>query len=174
MQGFQLIQLTHWKRARRASPATVSIKSFQLIQLTHWKRDDVISQKVPTCLVFPTNPINALEARLETRVSAALRHQFPTNPINALEASGNIGLIVRLGSSSFQLIQLTHWKRDLKREYQRRYGISFQLIQLTHWKRVRWESCYFATFECFQLIQLTHWKRVGLKSPKLTKALVSN
>ena len=36
---------------------------------------------------FPTNPINALEARIKSRSRHTLKVWFPTNPINALEAS---------------------------------------------------------------------------------------
>ncbi len=36
---------------------------------------------------FPTNPINALEARGEKRRQVIWLILFPTNPINALEAS---------------------------------------------------------------------------------------
>ena len=35
---------------------------------------------------FPTNPINALEAREKEKLEEERRVVFPTNPINALEA----------------------------------------------------------------------------------------
>ena len=37
--------------------------------------------------LFPTNPINALEARSFLRNPGSAYEPFPTNPINALEAS---------------------------------------------------------------------------------------
>ena len=38
---------------------------------------------------FPTNPINALEARVEYTDGRLRIGRFPTNPINALEARSN-------------------------------------------------------------------------------------
>jgi hypothetical protein len=110
---------------------------------------------------------------------------FPTNPINALEASCWSKNDDEYRISRFQLIQLTHWKREVVVIYltfegevmfptnpinalEARFGQSlvsippsggFQLIQLTHWKRVRGGAAEAETFDSFQLIQLTHWKR---------------
>ena len=60
--------------------------------------------------LFPTNPINALEASQSDSAHFTSCQAFPTNPINALEA--RVGLELGGGVlGSFQLIQLTHWKR---------------------------------------------------------------
>ena len=65
-------------------------------------------------MMFPTNPINALEASLWVREEWNEVLEFPTNPINALEArKWQAWLEARL--EGFQLIQLTHWKRALLR-----------------------------------------------------------
>ena len=42
----------------------VSASCFQLIQLTHWKRAVLTRSMTGSMRMFPTNPINALEARL--------------------------------------------------------------------------------------------------------------
>ena len=60
---------------------------------------------------------------------------FPTNPINALEASGLMPSATASVMRSFQLIQLTHWKREAIKSLSEGEKQRFQLIQLTHWKR---------------------------------------
>ena len=138
--SFQLIQLTHWKRdgLKLRTPPRVHTSSFQLIQLTHWKRDvptkhfttsplkggfptnpinaleariSSTSKSVVLYVEFPTNPINALEARLQGQSDHPHGGRFPTNPINALEAREAFFSFTVWGSCCFQLIQLTHWKR---------------------------------------------------------------
>ena len=73
-------------------PAIVA--GFQLIQLTHWKRASAgakMMMNIEFLGVFPTNPINALEASLVFPPGAVIDLKFPTNPINALEASALSG-----------------------------------------------------------------------------------
>ena len=85
---------------------------FQLIQLTHWKRAAVEDASPLGEVVFPTNPINALEASGKCSRRFPATATFPTNPINALEARSVLENTFQ-GTTfwSFQLIQLTHWKR---------------------------------------------------------------
>jgi len=109
--GFQLIQLTHWKRAPRCGSSFLKLLRFQLIQLTHWKREIAsVGLAGVAGFMFPTNPINALEASFSTTTLKGGHTLFPTNPINALEARSGRKLPAKI-ITSFQLIQLTHWKR---------------------------------------------------------------
>ena len=64
---FQLIQLTHWKRAMLLAIMSFPGRRFQLIQLTHWKREMEMKAAAAFKKLFPTNPINALEASLSFR-----------------------------------------------------------------------------------------------------------
>ena len=133
--GFQLIQLTHWKRGARLGDEIYAGELFPTNPINALeassRRDrreydrgwfptnpiNALEASIQEEIVleesieFPTNPINALEARgTKTHLSQG-RFRFPTNPINALEArndAGSVGYCAR----RFQLIQLTHWKRD--------------------------------------------------------------
>ena len=91
-------------------------EGFQLIQLTHWKRELYGFIGEAALFAFPTNPINALEASEGRESQSFGAQEFPTNPINALEASENVFGQLRVEKLSFQLIQLTHWKRGEKAE----------------------------------------------------------
>ena len=77
---------------------------------------------VDTVFAFPTNPINALEASAEAQSLRRCFWLFPTNPINALEASIVMFEVGQFVEIRFQQIQLTHWKRDLiEAAMERRY-----------------------------------------------------
>ena len=70
---FQLIQLTHWKRVSLYGVKAVEVrKRFQLIQLTHWKRGAAKRRSERSLVQFPTNPINALEASQSDLIEAAM------------------------------------------------------------------------------------------------------
>ena len=86
--------------------------------------------------------------------------KFPTNPINALEARLTRNGAGWLRRSCFQQIQLTHWKRVEHRRCPSAHAHRFQQIQLTHWKRDDEDDLELTSeAEGFQQIQLTHWKR---------------
>ena len=85
--GFQLIQLTHWKREaeRISAPSLVSWFPTNPINALEARQD--LNRAQVELVMFPTNPINALEASTSLQLREGFALAFPTNPINALEAS---------------------------------------------------------------------------------------